>query len=430
MSPTITGGNMGKKIFRQAALDRLASPEKLDAPVRLVGAPGWLIVVAFVTAIAAGVTWAATVKAPIKVTAQGILIDRAGLVEIVANRAGLLEMVDLAPGDTVEVGQIVARMSRTDLRRDLTSAQAKLDNARERFSRLQTFYAEQKQREDRSDSERRKTNERTRQLLADRLMLLDEKIASVTSLVARNVVLRDRLIDAQVAASDVRERVSILEEEILSLDLGAVERESTRRLALLDERLTVEEQEREIARLTDQLNDEQVIRSSHIGVIAEVKVNAGDVIQTGTALATLAPVGNVGDIVAVLYIPPGEGKRVEKGMPTQILPSTVEREVYGYIVGEVSSVAPLPATPEGMRRTLQNDQLVTQLSANGAPIEVRILMKRDQSTLTGFAWSSSKGPSAGVNAGTLIEGQVIVDNVPIVDLVLPGASRMIADMSK
>jgi len=417
---------MGKQIFRQAALDRLSSPEKLDEPVRLVGAPGWLIILTFTIAIATGVVWAATVKAPIKVTAQGILIDRAGLVEIVANKAGLLEMVNLAPGDTVEAGQIVARMSRTDLSRDLTSARAKLAGTEERFSRLKTFYAEQKRREDRSDTERRKSNARTRKLLANRLLLLDERVVSVTSLVKRKVVLRNRLIDAQVAASDARERIFILEGEILSLDLGAVERESTRRLALLDERLNVEGQKREIVRLTGQLKDQQVIRSSRAGLVAEVKVNSGDVVQPGTALATLAPAGANGDLVAVLYIPPGEGKRVEIGMATQILPSTVEREVYGYIVGEVSSVGALPATYEGMRRTLQNDQLVTQLSANGAPIEVRIRMRRDQSTLTGFAWSSSSGPAGGVNAGTLIKGRVIVDKVPIVDLVMPGASKMIA----
>lgn len=415
---------MAKDIFRKAALERLASPEKLDAPVRLVGASGWLVVLAFGAAIAGGVAWATTVKAPVKVTAQGILIDRVGLVEIVSERGGLLESVDLAPGDIIEAGQIVARMSQSELRRDLAAAKSKLADGKVRYQRLETFYAEQKSREGKTADERRATIERTRALLVDRLVLLDQKVENIAKLVARKLVLADKQIDAEVAASDTRERIAILEEEALRLNLDAIEKESSRTLALLDEGLEIEEKQRDIVRLNAQLSDQQVIRSSHAGRIAEVKINPGDVVQAGTALATLARVNKDGDLVVVLYVPPAEGKRVEPGMPVQVSPSTVEREVFGFIQGQVTNVAPLPATPEGMRRTLQNDQLVTQLSTGGAPIEVRVQLDRDPATQTGFAWSSSQGPAGGVNAGTLVQGRVIIDNVPLADLVLPGAAKM------
>jgi HlyD family secretion protein len=239
------------------------------------------------------------------------------------------------------------------------------------------------------------------------------------------MVLRDRLIEAEVAASDARERLAALEEEELRLDLDAIERESQQRLALLDEKLAVEDQEREVRRLTARLDAQQVVRSSHDGRIAEVKVNPGDVVQSGTPLATLAPTDEE-DLVGVLYVPPAQGKRVQPGMTTEISPTTVEREVYGHILGEVVSVAPLPATAEGMRRTLQNDQLVTQLSAEGAPIEVRIRLQRDDGTATRFAWSSSDGPDNGVNGGTLIEGRIVIERLPLIDLIVPGATKKLA----
>lgn len=419
---------MAKQIFRQAALDRLASPEKLDAPTKLVGAPGWLILCAFLGAIGFGTYWALTTEAPVSVEAEGILIDRAGLVEISADLGGRLELVDLRPDSVVQEGQVVGRISQAELRRDLEAAKARYEDAKDRYARFEAFHEDQRAREKTADDARRGTVERTLSVLRERAELLEERVQSTQRLVDRKVVVQDRLLDAQIEATSARERISELEEEALRLNLDAVQRESERRISLLDESLEVEEKEREVARLTSRLNDSQEIRSAHAGRVVEVKVNPGDVIQPGDALATLAPLDGVGELEAVFYAEPAQGKRIEAGMEAEVDPSAVEREVYGFITAEVASVAPLPATPEGMRRTLQNDQLVAQLSKTGAPIEARVRLDRDPLTATGFAWSSSEGPVRGVGAGALIKGRVIVDHIPIVDLVIPGLSRMLEDL--
>ncbi|MEM7240359.1 MAG: NHLP bacteriocin system secretion protein, partial [Pseudomonadota bacterium] len=319
---------MAKQIFRQAALDRLASPEKLDAPTRLVGAPGWTILLAFVAAIGFGAYWALTTKAPVSVEAEGILIDRAGLVEISADLGGRLELVDLTPNTVVQQGQVVGRISQAELRRDLDAATARHEDAKERYQRFEAFHDEQRAREKTADDARRGTVGRTLAVLRERADLLEERVRTTQQLVDRKVVIQDRLLDAQIEATSARERISELEEEALRLDLDAVERESERRISLLDESLEVEEQEREVARLTARLNDSQEIRSAHMGRVVEVKVNPGDVIQPGDALATLAPPDGTGELEAVFYAEPAQGKRIEAGMEAEVAPSAVEREVY------------------------------------------------------------------------------------------------------
>jgi HlyD family secretion protein len=107
-------------------------------------------------------------------------------------------------------------------------------------------------------------------------------------------------------------------------------------------------------------------------------------------------------------------------MRAEIVPTTVERAVHGHIPGRVVSVAPLPATPEGMRRVLQNDQLVQQLIAGGAPIEVRAALERDPAVPSGFRWSASKGPDAEISAGSIVEGEVVVDRTPVIGWLIPG----------
>jgi hypothetical protein len=163
----------------------------------------------------------------------------------------------------------------------------------------------------------------------------------------------------------------------------------------------------------------QGILMSRAGLV-EIGRNAGDVIAVGTPLATLAPVAG-DDLVGVLYVPPGVGKRITVGMAARVIPAAVEPEVYGHLVGTVEAVAPQPATTESMRRTLRNDRLVAQLSSTGAPIEVRIALQRRESG-DRIVWSVSDGPEGGISGGTLVAGEIVVDEVPVLDLIVPGAT--------
>ena len=423
---------MAKQIFRKAALERMASPERTDHPTHLVGASGWILLAAFLIAIIAGTAWALQTQAPVKITAQGILIDRAGLVEIASEQGGTLQELRIQPGDTVEVGDVIGTFSRSELRRELLSAEAKLDDLESRFERLRIANEARTDREGRSDQQRLLTIATTRKVLKERLVLLEERAEKLEPLAKRKVVPEVRLIEAQIAVSDLNERLFALDEDGQKIMLDAAERASQREIELLEDRLDIEEQIRVIARLNAQLAEEKVVTASRAGQVVEIKVNTGDVLAPGGALATLAPLNQSQNLQALMYVPPAEGKRVAEGMIAEIAPTTVEREVYGHIYGKVVSVAPLPATPEGMRRILQNDQLVEQLSVGGAPIEVRLDLRPDPATPSGFAWSASEGPTGGVNAGTLLEGKVIVEERPLLDLMLPGAtatlSRAVSDV--
>lgn len=417
---------MAKQIFRKAALERMASPERTDHPTSLVGASGWLLLISFLVAIAAGAAWALQTKAPVKISARGILIDRAGLVEISSEQGGTLQDVMVQPGDTVQIGQVVASLSRSELRRELAAERAELADLENRFERLRIAHEARVERETSSDQRRLQTIAQTRAALEDRLVLLEERAANLEPLAKRKVVPEIRLIEAQIAVSDLNERLFALDEDAHKIGLDAAERAAQRDIEVLEDQLDIEEQIRKIARIEARLSEEKVIISTRAGQVVEIKVNTGDVLAPGEALATLAPLNQSQNLQALMYVPPAEGKRIASGMVAEVAPTTVEREVYGHILGEVISVAPLPATPEGMRRVLQNDQLVEQLSVGGAPIEVRLNLKLSPDTSTGFEWSASEGPTGGVNAGTLLDGKVVIEERPLLDLMLPGATATVS----
>lgn len=418
---------MNRQIVRQAALDRLASPEGLDRPVRLVGSAGWLALLVTVIAISMAALWGVSATAPVKVISQGVMLEDGGLVDIRSSEGGRVTEFVLAPGSTVRTGEVVARIAQPELNRELANARGRLAAARSRLTRLEAFFNESRAREQAADAERQDALRETTVELNERVRLLENKLANVRKLIATNALPRDQLIEVHIEVSNARERIATLEEESASIRLRRLDRESERQIQLLDQRLAVEDLERERLRMLELLENRGVVVSPYDGSVVEVKVNVGDVLASGMALATVAPSGEAGggEVYGLLYIPPADGKQVRPGMRVEIAPSTVRREEFGYLMGEVVRVAPLPASLEGMRRQLQNDQLVRQLSGSGAPFEAQVRLEKNPSTPSGYTWSSSRGPDLDINAGTLFEGRVVVRRIRLLSLLAPGIERLI-----
>ena len=134
---------MARQIYRQAAIDRLASPEQLDRPYKLVSGLGWLTLAALLAIIVSGAVWALISEAPVKVRAQGIVLQRGGLREIVADTPGRIETLELAAGQIIALGAPVAGFQRSERLRDVQQAEAELVDAKARLAALEGFYQNQ-----------------------------------------------------------------------------------------------------------------------------------------------------------------------------------------------------------------------------------------------------------------------------------------------
>ena len=124
-------------------------------------------------------------------------------------------------------------------------------------------------------------------------------------------------------------------------------------------------------------------------------------------------------LVAVLYVPPRDGKKLRPGMAVEVTPATVQREEHGFVLGRVRRIAEFPSSTAGMTRTLQNDQLVRTLAGDGAPYEVEVALEADAAAASGLRWSSGRGPAFAVNSGTMCEARVTVRQVRLLGLAIP-----------
>jgi hypothetical protein len=145
----------------------------------------------------------------------------------------------------------------------------------------------------------------------------------------------------------------------------------------------------------------------------------GTVPSQVTGPAILIKTGDDVRLEAVMYVPLTDGNKLAPGMNVQVAPSMVRQEEYGFMLGRVVSVGTFPLTYEGLVRTVGSDDLVQALNVGTAPIEVHIELVPDESTASGFEWSSPEGPPTTVESGTLGTATVITGEQHPINFVLP-----------
>lgn len=149
------------------------------------------------------------------------------------------------------------------------------------------------------------------------------------------------------------------------------------------------------------------VTSSVNGRVISVRVDISQPVDAGTPLFSVAATGTAQhDEEVIAYVPLEDRQRIRPGMAVQIMPSTVEREKYGHLEGEVISVAAFAATRAEMLAVLGDEGFVERLDMSGPLFEVRIsLAKRPNGN---YRWSASDGPENAVVLGTPCLVRIII----------------------
>lgn len=404
-------------IFRKSALERLSSPEQLDKLITVTSPTSWLalLVIAFLTVVV--IAWSIFGTLPHKVGGHGILIRAGGLFDVVALGRGQVAEILIRQGEVVTQGQVVARILQPELNEQLEFARTALSELRQREGQLQdldqrslaletsrleaqdTFLAEK--------AEALKAQVRTLELdLEGKQRLLEE------GLITQQTVLETQqaFLAAQSQAEEARNQLEANRIARIGLRQRDERGELSRQQALLEAR-------RDLENLELRIQQTQFVKSAFEGTVVEAKLEKGAMVESGTPVMTIelpdAP------LLGVIYIPARNGKKVQPGMDIRIVPSTVAKEEYGYMIGRVQSVSEFPATPSSMLARLQNPDLVSLFSAEGPPIAVYVELIADADTASGFRWSSGVGPPVRVTSGTLCDGEVVVRTEAPIRLLIP-----------
>lgn len=160
------------------------------------------------------------------------------------------------------------------------------------------------------------------------------------------------------------------------------------------------------------------VRSPYAGTVLEVQVGEGDFVSPETPILSLESGGqNAQDLIAVIYVSPVEGKKVEKGMTVHVIPATVHKEDAGYILGKIRSCSEFPVTYQSMLLSLGSEAFAQEILAqndNQAQIQIYVDLVIDRD---GLRWIPQRDVPIKVSNGTLCSVDIILDSKRPVDLI-------------
>ena len=464
-------------IFRQQALDRLSSPERLDRLMQVVSPKDWLPLGGLAVFGILGVLWSIFGNIPIGVTGKGVLINPRRVVQFQSPISGQLESLNVKNGQCVKKDEILGLIDPSDKKQQLQQQRDKLVQLKQQVRKTTSVRQQRTQLETEAITAERQTlkqrlqdtqkltpnlkNEgfdsifQQRRSLQQRLKdakeltpILERRVTKQQELQKEGAISEERVLQADREYRQTRQNVSQIQAELQQLRLQETElqqkhlenlnnitqikvdlekldtrskkQEQDNLEASNTEKNQIQEVEQAITRLEKEVVNNSIIKSPHVGCIVEIKATVGDYLNPGNRLGTLRKSGKSSEMMGVTYFAVEDGKKIRPGMEIFITPDTVKRTRFGGIVGEITEVSPFPITSEGASSVVGNPELVQQLmSQEGGKIEVIAKLNVDPKTFSGYEWSSSNGPQLEISSGTTTTVRVTVEERSPITWVLP-----------
>jgi HlyD family secretion protein len=409
----------GDKVFRQALLDRLASPEQLDSLMQVTDPQGWLALLGCAGLLITALVWGFVGRIPTKVEASGILLYSAGMADILALGQGQITSLQVEVGDNVKKGQVIAEVAQPELAEGIKATRARLEELKANLERDKAQSGRDVDLRKQASNEERRNLGSAAAAAAARIRELKDHLDSQQRLYDKGLITKDVIDGTREALRASEVAVSSSNEQRLAADNFSTERSNE--LALSAETLRVQETQRDIDLLEEKFQQNSKIVSTYEGRVIEIRTMIGDVVGPGKPVLSLELTGNKATIEALLYVDSREGKTIRPGMEVQLAPSIVKKERYGLLLGRVRAVETFPSTRQGMMRVLHNEQLVDAFlqETNSTPIAVRAELLPESDTPSGYRWSSGKGPDLTLTSGTRSVGYVTTRTQRPIALVFP-----------
>lgn len=405
------------EIFRQEVLDRLNSPERLDELLRITSPQGWVGLLAATLVILTALAWGIFGTIPTKVDGLGIFIDPRGIHPVVALGSGRLSSIKVKIGDTLDAGQLVATMTNPDV-------QKQLDNQKILFSNLEAEYAQEKNLIEKEAESRRRVLAAQRENIGNSIKIqesktkwLNDRLKAYEELFDQGYVLKQNVVQTRLDLDN-----TMLETEKLKSDLGnnhlqEVELQESVQQRIFKQKFDIEQARGKMELLERQLEESTRVLSPLKGTVVSLEAMEESIVQAGMTIVNVEPLET--DLTVFMTVAAMKGKKILPGMTAEITPSTVKREEYGYIIGTVDGISEFPVTADSLMRLFNNRSFVEDAIRFGPLTSVNVTLVKDDSTRSGFKWSSQKGSRILVTVGTLCTGEVVVKLQSPISLVVP-----------
>ena len=408
---------MDTSIFRKTSLERLSSPEQLDTIMRVTGAKRWLALAGMFLILGVAVIWGYAGTIDTKVGGSGVIVRTGTVLNVVTAGAGLVTGIKVNLGDQVKADQVVATVSDQEMLEKIHLANAAVEEARAERERNLLLRQHGAQLQVEALARDQANAQREIQELGEQAKIATDQIGVDNQLLTKGLITRQQTLQDQQKLVEIKGQIETLQAKIKRIEADQYTARTDPERFDEEMKARIGDLERNLAGLENQMALQSNVESSYDGQVIEMKAVPGSLVAAGSPILSIQPQGNTLEVL--VYLPSLQSKAVQMGMEAEISPSTVKREEFGFIRGKVIYVGEFPASFDALMRNFQNETLVRSIMAGGPVTELRVTLKRDPKTMSGYQWSSSRGPAITISSGTLCTVEVITRHQPPVSLLFP-----------
>ena len=411
--------------FREEALAHLYADKSYDSQLKIVSSQAWLFLIILFITIASLLLWGFFGSIPVWVEGKGILLTKeSNIYSVIAKGAdGEVIEVLVSPQQKVKKGQPIAKIRHDALEKETKETQKLLTYLMSQHAQEEQEYKMRYQERIKEHAEQKELLNRILKIQENYLVFLKDMLERRKKLFESKLLSADQYQQTFQEFSSTTNQIHKTNMDLVQNDISLNEFIDSWQRRLNDQQIKIGDTKKMAATLEDELKVFSVALSPIAGEVSSIQKSMGDAVAPGDTIATV--IGGAEELDAVIYVPSEVGKQVKKGMTAQVTPTYIKREEYGSMIGTVISVSPFPVNSKKIQSTLQNENLVKTFSEDKSQIEVRVALKKDQNTSSGFAWTSSQGPDKKITQGSLLSARVTIERKRPISLVIPAFKNLL-----
>ena len=408
---------MAEQIFRQEVLDRLNSPDRLDELLKITSPRSWIGLLSVSLVVLTALAWGIFGTIPTRVDGLGIFMDPQGLHPVVSMGTGRLSSMNVKVGDTVEAGQLVATMTNPDIKKQMDNQKLTLSSMESEYEQERNLIEKEAESKRRVLAAQRDNTSSSIKIQESKAKWLRDRLSAYEELFEQGYVLKQNVVQTRLDLDNTMLEIEKLKNELGNNHLQEVELQESVQQRIFKQRFDIEQTKGKVELLEQQFNESTQVLSPIKGTVVSLEAMEESMLQTGMTIINVEPLDN--NLTVLMTVSAMKGKKVLPGMTAEITPSTVKREEYGYMLGTVESVSDFPITAESLMRLFNNKSFVEDAMRLGPLTAVHVELQKDESTRSGFKWSSQKGARVRITVGTLCSGEIVVKLQSPISLVIP-----------
>jgi multidrug resistance efflux pump len=334
--------------FRANAL-RAKSEEPMAEPLPEVTGSGWSVLLVLATLLGLGLGLAYVGHVEQTSIASGVLQVRGGPRPVLALTSGPMLTLEVAPGDSVQQGQTIARIDATDLnareQRDVAQlAMTKTEGQRIGAAELARLQADQ-----RALRQKRGLLEERALLKADAVHDRRERMEQVQHAAQAGVATQGDALAAREAERAASEELLLIRQAITETDLQLIEAQKNYETILERLRHEIESATTSLAETRTLLQTTE-IRAPVAGRVESLQVTQGQVVGAGAVLARIVPDGAVTS--AVVFAPAKDASFLVEGLAANLEFASLPVSEFGKTKARVTRVSKDVASAEEIASAL------------------------------------------------------------------------------